>query len=138
MIKVDYFLLCEGSLVDSEDRYTLINIFDCVTSRSLPVEVKKLVVAFSITAAPDEIPEKISLKIQFLNPKGAMFFETEGEAERMEEDPTDPDKRLKVRASVDLTNAVPFDKYGTYHYRLLMDDIEMQTNTLEVLKKVKK
>lgn len=130
MVKLDYFLICETVIRDTEGRLTLVNLFDQLSIPGFPAMPAKFALIFGIYPEKDDVTDgEISFEMQIKNPDGKVITSVTGGGKVSE---AILKNHARVAASADLSAQIPLDTVGTYEACLLINGKNIAQKYIQV------
>ena len=130
MPKIDYFLLCETVIRDTEGRLSFINTFDALNMPEFPAIPAKFAVAFGAYIEKSDVKDgNVAFRIEIVKPNGESIVSVNGHGPVK-------DKTLKenskIVAAADLAAQVSIDGPGIYKAILYINDESIRELPIEV------
>lgn len=116
MAKVNYFLLAENCILDSEGRFSIINVFNNVNSTT-DIATPKFCFAIGVVPKENEIKNgKLKIEVRILKPDGSKYFAAKAEG-------AVPKSKIghTVVSPLDLTGSIKFDTAGEHKGELFVN-----------------
>ena len=117
-MNISLALLADGANISQEGKLNILGIFDRVNAKSLPVVHPQMQLVLTIEADRAEAEREHKFEIQLIDSDGARLFGIEGQ---MKFAAPPPGERIKINHTTQLNN-VKFERFGTYEFKILINN----------------
>jgi len=130
---IDYFVVCETTISDEDSRVSLINIFDTINTKTLPLRSDKFYVAFSVFLDAKTVVKKSEMKIVFTQKSNKNDIYT-ATTDIKPFNNKGGYGLVKLTSGLNIGNDIQFDEPGFYIYTLYVNDVQIVHNEFRVRK----
>lgn len=128
-IEKNYFLICENAILDLHSKLTVINIFEILNTKSLPVTIGRFFMVLNLTVKnPLKSDSKLTLAIGIKSPSGKNIDIKLG---TIEKEIDISNNHQNIGFLVDVNNFV-FNEFGIYKFIATINQKNVAFLNLEV------